>query len=288
MRVLIVVNAYIKNKSQIAQAERLKEELEKLGAEAEIRKNFLVGEISGGRTSALDCDVCVFLDKDKAAAELLERHGLKLINSARAMEICDDKALTYIALANEGIMLPDSVFAPLCYDPSAKPNFDFLDKVAKRLSFPLVAKQCYGSLGAGVKRIDNFEELIDFERDNMLSAHLYQKFIGKGGEDTRVIVIGGKELCAMNRKNERDFRSNIELGGVGERAEIDGELRKLCEKVTRILKLDYCGIDILTDVDGERYVCEVNSNAFFAAAEKACGVNVAKKFAELIIESKNT
>ena len=34
---------------------------------------------------------------------------------------------------------------------------------------------------------------------------------------------------------------------------------------------------------GKKYLCEVNSNAFFAEAERVCGLNIAKKFAELII-----
>ena len=87
----------------------------------------------------------------------------------------------------------------------------------------------------------------------------------------------------MKRKNANDFRSNIELGGKGERFDADENLIALCEKVANLLGLDYCGIDVLTDENGERYICEVNSNAFFAEAERVCGVNIAKKYAELII-----
>ena len=57
--------------------------------------------------------------------------------------------------------------------------------------------------------------------------------------------------------------------------------------VEKVLKLDYCGIDVLTDKEGNRYICEVNSNAFFAEAERVCGVNIAKKYAEYLIASKN-
>ncbi len=61
----------------------------------------------------------------------------------------------------------------------------------------------------------------------------------------------------------------------------------MCEKTARILMLDYCDIDVLTDCNGKCYICEVNSNAFFAEAKRGCGINIAKKFAELIIASKN-
>lgn len=287
MKCVIVVNAYIKNKSQIMQAERICEELRLLGAQCEILKNFNLAEIKDGKIIAPEADCWVFLDKDKAAARLLEKSGIRLFNSAEAIEICDDKMLTHIALANCNIPTPDSVYAPLCYYADAEIPLDFLDKVEK-LGFPLVAKNCFGSLGNGVFLIKSRAELEDFEKKNKLTAHFYQKFIGRGGEDIRAIVIGGKFVCAMQRSNESDFRSNIELGGKGEKYDAEENLINLCEKVAKILCLDYCGIDILTDEHGSRYICEVNSNAFFAEAERVCRVNIAKKYAELIIATKNT
>ncbi|MDE6105160.1 MAG: RimK family alpha-L-glutamate ligase, partial [Clostridia bacterium] len=281
MKCLIVVNAYIKNKSQIMQSKRITEELKLLGAECEIRKNIALAEIVNGNIVAPEYDCCVFLDKDKAAARLLEKSGLRLFNSAAAVEVCDDKILTHIALANCGVPMPDSIYAPLCYYADAEISHELLNKVEK-LGYPLVAKTCYGSLGGGVFLISSRTVLEAFEDKNKLTAHFYQRFTGKGGQDIRAIVIGGKFVCAMRRRNENVFRSNVELGGKGEKYEADEKLISLCERVANVLKLDYCGIDVLTDNEGNYCVCEVNSNAFFAEAERVCGVNIAKKYAELI------
>ena len=283
MRYIIVVNTYIRNKSQLNQAYRIAEELRLLGAKCDILKNINLAEIKDGNIFAQNADVCIFLDKDKAVARLLEKSGVRLFNCAEAIENCDDKMLTHIALANNGISMPDSIYAPLCYYEDAQIDSAFLKQV-ETLGYPLVAKKCFGSLGSGVYLINSLAELEEFENKNKLDAHFYQKFIGVGGEDIRCIVIGGKFICAMKRTNSHDFRSNIELGGHGEKYEADSELIALCEKTANLLKLDYCGIDVLTDNDGRRYVCEVNSNAFFAEAERVCGVNIAKKYAELIIE----
>lgn len=287
MNCLIVVNAYIKNLSQINQAERIAEELRLLGADCRIKKNINLAYISNGKTVSEKYDCCVFLDKDKAAARLLEKSGIRLFNPAEAIEACDDKMLTHIALSNNGISMPDCIYSPLCYYADAEIDEVFLNGVGQKLGFPLVAKKCYGSLGAGVYLLKNKAELRSFEEQNKLCAHFYQSFVGSGGEDIRVIVIGGKFVCAMKRKNEKDFRSNVELGGRGEPYKADRNLKSLCEKVAQTLKLDYCGIDVLTDNDGIEYVCEVNSNAFFAEAERVCGVNIAKKYAQLIIMGKN-
>lgn len=247
MKYGIVVNAYIRNNSQITKANRLAEELENLGAECEIIKNVNLAEIASGMALSVKYDGVIFLDKDKAAARLLEKNGIKLSNSAKAIEVCDDKMLTHIELANSGIPMPDCIYAPLCYYEDAEISDGFLNGVIEKLGLPLVAKKCFGSLGAGVTLIKSLEELKHYENGNKLCAHFYQKFIGKGGEDIRVIVIGGEYVCAMKRKNANDFRSNIELGGKGERFDADENLIALCEKVANLLGLDYCGIDVLTD-----------------------------------------
>lgn len=285
MKVLIVTNAYMFNRSQSSQAKRICEELTALGAEVEIKRNFDLARITNGEINAEGYGFCVFLDKDRIAARMLEKSGLRLFNRATAVEVCDDKMLTHIALANNGVSMPDCIYAPLCYNSDQQPNEDFLKKVKKTLGFPLVAKINYGSLGASVELIKDEDRLHAYEKNNMFLPHFYQRFIDCGcGEDIRVIVVGGKFLCAMKRHNDNDFRSNIELGGTGSLYEADEELIKLCEKVAYLLNLDYCGIDILTDKNGTRYVCEVNSNAFFAAAERVCGVNVAKAYASHMLK----
>lgn len=285
MKALIAVNAYIKNKSQISQAERIAEELTARGVIVEIKKNFALADITDNAVAAQRYDFCVFLDKDRVAARLLEMSGLRLFNSAAAIEVCDDKMLTNIALSSGGFDIPDCIYAPLCYNAGSAVNVGFLEQVAQKLGLPLVAKTNYGSLGAGVTLIRGLEDLKNYERQNLLSPHFYQKFIDCGaGEDIRVIVIGKKAVCAMKRRNESDFRSNIELGGKGENYPLTKELAALCEGVAGALSLDYCGVDILTDRDGKLYVCEVNSNAFFAAAERVCGVNVAGGYAEYMLK----
>ena len=64
-------------------------------------------------------------------------------------------------------------------------------------------------------------------------------------------------------------------------------VKAAAEKCARVLCLDYCGVDLLFGDDDKPYVCEVNSNAFLGGIEAATGVNVAKAYAEYIIETVN-
>ena len=115
--------------------------------------------------------------------------------------------------------------------------------------------------------------------------HLYQKYISESfGTDIRAIVVGGKFAGAMKRISGGDFRSNIASGGHGEIYPADNSLITLSEKIARVLKLDYCGIDFLL-ASGGYVLCEVNSNAFFKEFEKVTKINVAELYAKHIVSS---
>lgn len=282
MKGIVLLNAYTKSAGANRQASRIAEELNALGVQTEMRLNgaFDADIFSSRVRLAQKPDFVVYLDKDKYLSRLWEKEGVRLFNSAEGVEVCDDKMLTYIALANGGVAIPDTLPAPLCYYPDARVREEYCRVVEERLDYPLVVKKSFGSWGMDVNLIQNFAELTKIAEEYKLFPHLYQKYIAaKRGEDTRVLVIGGKAVAAMRRRNDGDFRSNIELGGRGYPAEIIKSYREISERAARLLSLDYCGIDLLEGEDGRPIVCEVNSNAFFNEAEKVTGVNIAGAYA---------
>ena len=121
-----------------------------------------------------------------------------------------------------------------------------------------------------VRLIADEEQLAAVAEEFRLYPHLYQKRVGKPGEDYRILVVGKKAIACMKRKNEGDFRSNIEGGRKGEKACPAPAFFETAEKCAQILGLDYCGVDLL-DEGGVPYVCEVNSNALFNEAERGDG-----------------
>ena len=282
MKGIVLLNAYTKSAGANRQASRIAEELNALGVQTEMRLNgaFDADIFSSRVRLAQKPDFVVYLDKDKYLSRLWEKEGVRLFNSADGVEVCDDKMLTYISLANGGVEIPDTLPAPLCYYPDARVREEYCRVVEERLGYPLVVKKSFGSWGMDVNLIQNFAELTKIAEEYKLFPHLYQKYIAaKRGEDTRVLVIGGKAVAAMRRRNDGDFRSNIELGGRGYPAEITKSYREISERAARLLSLDYCGIDLLEGEDGRPIVCEVNSNAFFNEAEKVTGVNIAGAYA---------
>lgn len=267
---LIIVNAYTQSAHELNQPNRIKSELESLGVRMELLRNAPSAQRAEG-------DFCVYLDKDKYAAMKLETR-MRLFNCARAIELCDDKMLTYLAL--EGMPMPRTIPSLLCY--SASPVSRELLSEAETLGFPLVVKECFGSLGKQVYLVRTREELVSLSERLKAKPHLYQEFISESaGKDLRVIVIGGKAVAAMKRTCENDFRSNAELGGKGSAFSLDEKARALSEEIAKKMRLDYCGIDLLFGKEGY-LICEVNSNAFFGTIESVTGFNVARAYAEHI------
>ena len=281
---LILVNAYSRLGSALNQSSRLKEEFAALGVEADIRPNDFfacsVEEDGGLSCSVADYDFCVYLDKDKYIARMLEKNGMRIFNRAQAIEDCDDKMLTFIRLAGCGIPMPLTLPGALCYDPQFAVKESMLDEVEARLGYPVIVKSSYGSLGSGVFRADDRSQLRDIAQSLKCSPHLFQRYVSESaGEDARVIVVGGRVAAAMRRRSRGDFRSNLELGGSGYPLAPDNKLTELCLGAADALGLDYCGVDVLFGGDGY-LLCEVNSNAFFGGIEKVTGINVARAYAE--------
>lgn len=291
MKGIICVNPFGEPKESVFFAERLKEEFSALGVKTEIVDNGCnASRISCGKIAAkTDRDFAVFFDKDKYLSACLEKSGVRLFNSHAAIRACDDKGETYIALANCGLNIPDTFFAPVCYNSELKLDEKGLKDIAEKLGFPVIVKESFGSMGKGVFKADNFDELKTLAEKLKLKPHIYQRFLPyRSGTDVRMIVVGGKYLCSMIRENPNDFRSNIALGGKGRIYHPDKEFISAAEKCARVLKLDYCGVDLLFGEDGKPYVCEVNSNAFITEIERITGVNVAKVYAEHIINEIKT
>lgn len=285
MRGLILVNAYTQSEHELNQPRRIQAELAALGVDAELKRNdgALAYLSDGVRSDAASAyDFCVYLDKDKYTSRMLERSGLRLFNRAEAVETCDDKMLTHLALAGV-VPMPKTIPGPLCYTPGAPVSERLLSRVEELLGCPVVVKECYGSLGKGVYLAHDRAQLREIAARVQAKPHLYQQFIAESaGQDLRVLVIGGKAVAAMRRISQGDFRSNAELGGRGEAAALDPVVAALCEKAAARIGLDYCGVDLLLSKDGP-LVCEVNSNAFFGTFERVTKINVARRYAEYIV-----
>ncbi len=288
MKGFVLKNAYWADENRTAQIKDLKREFKKLGVGLDVFDCDFFCQINenGGLSSAISkYDFCIFLDKDKYISEILEKTGLRLFNSSKAIAICDDKVSTFIALSNHNIPMPKTIPGLLCFHKEEVIPKEKFDKIEKEFGYPLIVKSSYGSLGSSVYKIDNRTELEEIMEKLKCRPHLFQRYVAYSyGRGLRIIVIGGKMTCGYMRKSETDFRSNLALGGKGYKVDIPKEAQAIAEKAAKVLKLDYCGVDVLFDKNGFK-LCEVNSNAYFEGSKLTTGTNVAKAFAEYVVKT---
>lgn len=285
MKGLIISNGYGLADGIINQINRLKEEFAKRNIEIDVKKNneiLVFVDQSNIKCNLGHYDFIIYLDKDRFVARMLEKCGYRLFNNAKAIELCDDKMLTHISLANNNIKMPISISSTLCYRDNGDRNFVY--EVTKKLSFPMIVKENYGSLGKQVYLINNIDELKEIENKLIHTPHIYQQYISSSkGKDYRIIVIGHKIVAYMKRENKHSYLSNLACGGKSYICNLPNEYLDMAIKASQILGLDYCGVDILEGPNKEPILSEVNSNAFYEGIEKTTKINVASTYVDYIL-----
>lgn len=284
----IIINGFLREEKFFSLYSALKQSADKAGLQLELKTNIeLMCDIASGKTVANETlpPFAIFWDKDVRLAKTLEAAGMKLFNSASAIELCDDKSLTHIALMNR-VPQPKTVLIPLTFPRVGYTDCTFLEKIADYLGFPFVIKQCFGSFGAGVYLVGNMEEAKAALMKTAGGAAIAQQYIASSfARDIRAYVVGDKVAAAMLRHNESgDFRANVAQGGKADAYALSEAQAALAVKTAQILGCTFAGVDLLFGENGEMTVCEVNSNAHFAGISAATGVNIADKIIEAVAQ----
>ena len=266
--------------------DRLIEEFNNFGVSLKVYTNDgTLAEIKDNKIKLnFDANFVIYLDKDIYLARFIEKCGIRLFNKADFIKLCDDKILTFIACSNLGIRMPKTLAGPLMYREPKKEEFKFLDKVEKKLGYPLVVKKVYGSLGEGVYLINNREELNAKYAEIYRNPILFQEYISSSrGRSLRILIIDGKVFGGFIRYNNNDFRSNFGDTADGKSLNNPEKYYKFAQDISDKLNIEYAGIDLLFDQNDNPILCEINSNAFFEEFEKVTHLNVAKGIAEMIL-----
>ncbi len=202
-------------------------------------------------------------------------HALKLLNipvynDAYAIERSVDKGMTSFLLKQAGLPTP----ATWVIRERSK-ALKIAEKELKQGHY-LISKPLFGSQGEGIRRIEKMLDLFWLTSSN--GIYYFQRFVeceGEGFSDTRVFVINGKAIAAM-RRNGVSWLNNVARGASCEQVELSPVLSELAIKATQALKMDYAGVDIIKDVNGQHHIIEVNSIPAWKGLESVCQFNVAQ------------
>jgi [lysine-biosynthesis-protein LysW]--L-2-aminoadipate ligase len=212
-------------------------------------------------------DVDVVLDREISQSRalhvlnMLERTGVKTVNSFDAARIGGDKVLTSKQLWRARI-------------PTPRVKIAFTRAAALRaieeLGYPVVLKPVDGSWGRLIAKIENRSaaEAI-LEHKAHLSSHYHgifylQEYVNKPDRDIRAFVIGGKTVAAAYRSADH-WLTNAALGAKTYPCPITPELDALCVEACRAVGGDAIAVDLMETKDGFT-VHEVNCAMEFKAS----------------------
>lgn len=289
----LVVNRFLNTKKFTDITDLLTRAAEKHGVRLDVYTNDELIPCMGGGQAAREFDILpaikpdfvLFYDKDIRLAEQLEKRGLRLFNSARAIELCDDKSLMHVAL--DGLVpMPRTCCAPFTYENIGYNNKRFVESMFDALGSPLVIKEVFGSFGQQVYLAQNPSEAAELLDKIGGKRVIFQEFISaSAGRDLRLNVVGGRVIAAMERFNEHgDFRANISNGGSMRKHIPTTDEEELALETAKLMGLDFCGVDLLMGENGS-ILCEVNSNAHFKSIYECTGVNAADEIMAHIVRT---
>ncbi|MFC2948489.1 ATP-grasp domain-containing protein [Virgibacillus sediminis] len=230
-------------------------------------------------------DYVVFADKDIYLARQLELLGVRVFNSAEAIERSDDKIASYQRLASQNLPIPKTIISPKIFS-SGTIEEEIIHTAGRELGFPMILKEAYGSFGEQVYLVSNEAEL--YEKANALAgkAFMFQQFIKTSyGTDLRLHVVGNRIAAAMKRKSANDFRANITAGGTMEAYQPTEEEAELAIMAAKCIGADIAGVDLLLGPGGKPLICEINSNAHIRNMYDCTGINVADDIMDYILDS---
>jgi [lysine-biosynthesis-protein LysW]---L-2-aminoadipate ligase len=202
----------------------------------------------------------------------LEFLGFKVINRFEVGQICGNKLITSIKLAENKIPSPKTQFAF-----SAESGLESI----KKTGFPLVLKPIVGSWGRGIYPLRDLETanmIIEMrEEDNSPLSRIYyiQEMIDRPPRDIRCIVIGDQAVTAIYRySSQSEWRTNVARGGNVELAPITKEIEDLALRAAKAVGGGILGIDMMEDKNHGLVVHEINNTVEFRGAATVSKIDI--------------
>jgi RimK family alpha-L-glutamate ligase len=208
------------------------------------------------------------------ALHRLENLGVRVINSASAIERTVDKYYTSFLLSDAGILTPRTLVTE---------DFETAIDACREMG-DVVIKPLFGSEGKGMVRACDVETAYRVLRAWELNRYIYyiQEYLPHFQEDIRAFVIGEEVVAAMRRRG-KGWKTNYSQGAEAEAVELSSEMKELALKAARLVNLDYAGVDIIPAENGKTYVVEINSIPGWRGLQKATGQRIAERIVNYLL-----
>lgn len=222
---------------------------------------------------------CINHSRALHSLKLFESVGITCINTYKVGNICGDKLLTSIALAENKIPQPEVRIA--FTEQSAL-------QAIEDMGYPVVLKPAVGSWGRLISKIndrDAAEAILEHKKilgSYHHSIYYIQKYVEKKGRDIRSFVVGNECIAAIYRTSKH-WITNTARGGIATNCKVTQELSELSLKAAGAVGGGVVAIDLF-ETDKGLSVNEVNYTMEFKNSIDTTGVNIPKKIVEYVLE----
>ena len=207
----------------------------------------------------------------------LKKLGIPVYNNAGAIERSVDKAMTSFLLYQAGIATP---LTWVLTNHSAALAIAESELIKGQL---VISKPLFGSQGEGIQRLEKITDLLWLTSSR--GVYYLQRFVqckGVGFADYRVFVINNCAVAAMRRCG-KSWLNNVAQGASCQRVALNPQLALLAVQATQVLAMDYAGVDIIEDVQGQYIVIEVNSIPAWKGLQSVYDISIAQLLVDDLI-----
>lgn len=211
-----------------------------------------------------------------AVADQLVDRPIAIVNPPRSLEWSIDKFATLARLSGAGYPTPPTRIVQSRSEAM---------QAFEELGADCVVKPIFGGEGRGVMRITDPQlAWYSFSALDQLGAVLQvQSFIGPGGKDTRLLVVGDR-VFGIRRCNQNSFRSNVSAGAVCHPIDVDSQLSLTAKRIAELFGLVFASVDLIDNDDGPPMFLEVNAIPGWKGAQNV----IDESIAECVIETLAT
>jgi len=201
---------------------------------------------------------------------VLAEHGVRCVNSPRAIERTVDKSWASAVLADAGVPTPPTIVCE---------RYEGAMHAFERLGGDVVVKPLFGAMGSGIVRIEDRDVAHRVFRALELERTVYyvqQTIATAGRRDLRALVVGGEVAGAMERVPD-SWRANIARGARPHAVALSEAERGLALAAAAAVGADVSGVDLLVTPNGETVVLEVNGIPGWQALQSVCDEDLTQR-----------
>ena len=237
-----------------------------------------------GDEEITDSDICLLRSFGPGSCEQLTRRisliehmevsGIRVVNPTYPFRRARDKYSTQYTLQASGI--------PVAWTFTTESLAQAYRK-SEEMS-ELIYKPILSSMGRGSMKFNDADLAYNAYKtlSRLEQPLILQKYISNPGRDIRVFVIGNHIIASVYKYlPEGKWKSNVAQGGKMVKEDMPSEITELGRKATKVMELDYCGVDIIESKDGP-VILEMNASPGWQGLKKATGLNIAEKIIKYV------